>query len=91
MSDLLRINKLVSWVTKDHMKLFFPKLQCLDLCVLECYTDASFANLPGDGSQGAFIIFLVDQSGARSPIFWQTRKIRRVVKSTLSAEALALL
>lgn len=90
-SDLLRINKLVSCVTKDHMKLFFPKLQCLDLCVLECYTDASFANLPGDGSQGAFIIFLVDKSGARCPIFWQTRKIRRVVKSTLSAEALALL
>ncbi|KAK3886296.1 hypothetical protein Pcinc_009540 [Petrolisthes cinctipes] len=52
---------------------------------------ASFANLVGNGSQGGFVIFLRDVSEARCPIFWQTRKIRRVVKCTLSAEVLALL
>ena len=37
------------------------------------------------------MIFLKDQNNKRCPIFWQSRKIRRVVKSTLSAETLALL
>ncbi|XP_076049720.1 uncharacterized protein LOC143030456 [Oratosquilla oratoria] len=43
------------------------------------------------GSQGGFVIFLQDGNEKRCPIFWQTRKIRRVVKPTLSAEAMALL
>ena len=37
------------------------------------------------------MIFLQDADGERCPLYWQTRKIRRVVKSTLSAETLALL
>ena len=65
-------------------------LQTISHCSLECYSDASFANLPGSGSQGGLIIFLQDSTGARCPIVWQSRKIRRVVKSTLAAETLAL-
>ena len=60
-------------------------------CCLECYSDASFANLSGGGSQGGMIVFLRDHKEASCPIYWQTRKIRRVVKSTLSAETMALL
>ena len=36
------------------------------------------------------VIFLKDSSGLRCPIFWQSRKLKRVVKSTLAAETLAL-
>ena len=65
----------------------------IEECSIECFSDASFANLAGSGSQGGFIIFLRvrDETGERCPVYWQTKKIRRVVKSTLSAEALALL
>ena len=42
------------------------------------------------GTQGGFIIFLCDTDRKKCPIFWQSRKIRRVVKSTLAAETLAL-
>ena len=36
------------------------------------------------------MIFLKDRQRRRCPIYWQSRKLRRVVKSTLSAETLAL-
>ena len=90
-ADILRLNKVISRVTTDNVKLYFPKMKPIEECSIECFSDASFANLAGCGSQGGFIIFLRDQTGARCPIYWQTKKIRRVVKSTLSAEALALL
>ena len=89
-ADILQLNKVIRRVTSDNVRLHFPMLQTISHCSLECYSDASFANLPGSGSQGGFIIFLQDSTGARCPIVWQSRKIRRVVKSTLAAETLAL-
>ena len=90
-ADLLRLNKVIARVKTDNMKLYIPRMEPLECCYMECFSDASFANLVGNGSQGGMVIFLRDAGEARCPIFWQTRKIRRVVKSTLSAEALALL
>ena len=58
------------------------------ICIIG-YTDASFGNLSGGGSQGAFIIFLVDSSGRASPVTWQSRRIRRAANSTLAAECIA--
>ena len=89
--DLLRLNKVVERVTQDCVRVFFPRIKSLESCQLECYSDASFGNLTDSGSQGAFVIFLKDETGKRCPLLWQTKKIRRVVKSTLSAETLALL
>ena len=91
MADLLKLNKLVDRVKREPLSLFFPRLQFLSDSTLECYTDAAFANLPNAGSQGAFIVFMTDEKGKRCPIFWQTRKLKRVVKSTLAAETMALL
>lgn len=90
-ADILRLNKVIARVKTDNVKLYIPKMEELGDCYLECFSDASFANLAGNGSQGGFVIFLRDDGGKRCPVYWQSRKIRRVVKSTLSAEALALL
>ena len=68
----------------------FPRLDDMRNCHLACYSDASFANLPGEGSQGGMVILLHDGQGIQCPILWQTRKIRRVVKSTLAAETGAI-
>ena len=54
-----------------------------------CFSDAAFANLKNGGSPGAFIIFLYGNN-KYAPIAWTSRKLKRVVKSTLSAETLAL-
>ena len=90
-SDLTRLNKLVERVVREPLSLFFPRLHSIEHCKLVCYTDAAFANLPNGGSQGGFVLFLVDDRGNRCPIFWQTRRLKRVVKSTLAAETMALL
>ena len=40
---------------------------------VECYSDASFGNLAGGGSQGGYIIFLSDPDGSRCPLSWPSR------------------
>ena len=51
--------------------------------------DIVYANLANVfSSAGRFIIFLADK-GTVCPLYWESRKIRRVVKSTLAAETLA--
>ena len=89
--DLVKVNKIISRVVSNCVKISFPRMNHIEDCHLACYSDASFANLSSGGSQGGMVIFLKDSDGKQCPIYWQTRKIRRVVKSTLAAETLALL
>ena len=89
--DLLRMNKVISLVDKEELILRFPSLGDLRRCIIEVYADASFASLSDGGSQGACIVFLKDESGKRCPLYWQSRRLKRVVKSTLAAETMALL
>ena len=54
------------------------------------FSDASLANLNDGFSSGAgFIIFIMYGSVIHA-VFWRSYKIRRVVKSTIAAETLAL-
>ena len=55
------------------------------------YCDASYGNLPDGSSQGGYIIFLADERGSVSPICWSSRKLRRVCRSTVAAETMAML
>ena len=62
-----------------------------DSVSLLVYTDAAHANLPdGISSTGGLIVFIADSSGNMSPLSWRSNKCKRVVKSSLAAEALAL-
>lgn len=72
----------------DSDLLFHCDLNLLD-CSIVSFCDASFGNLPNGGSQGAYFTFLIDQAGVYVPIAWQSRRVRRVVKSTVAAECLA--
>ena len=55
------------------------------------YGDASYGNLPGHGSQGGYLVFLVDNTGKYCPLTWQSKRLQRVVGSTLAAECLAII
>ena len=90
-SDICSLNKVVTKLHRDSYKLHFPTMPCIKDCYLECYTDASFANLHDSSSQGGFIISLCNNKQERCPVYWESRKIKRVVKSTLAAETLALI
>ena len=76
-------------IHSQNVTLNFPKNFDVKSKNVVSFCDASFANLMNAGSQGAFISFIVDNNGKYSPIAWQSRKIRRVVKSTIAAECLA--
>ena len=54
------------------------------------YEDASLGNLPDGGSQAGYLVFLVDSEGIVALIAWQSHKIRRVVRSTIASETLAM-
>ena len=50
------------------------------------FSDASHANLKGGSSQGGYIIFLHGENNHVEPRSWRSRKINRVVRSTLAAK-----
>ena len=54
------------------------------------YSDASFANLTDSRSQGGYIIFLIGSNSRYMPTAWQSKRIKRVIKSNLGAEPLAM-
>ena len=61
-----------------------------NLC-LEIYSDASFQNLADGGSQAGYIIFLTDTiSKICHPLCWGSKRVKRVARSTLAAETMAL-
>ena len=88
--DLKNANKVVMRVKSEQVKLTYPLLGDISASHIICYTDASFKNLPGGASQGGYCIFIKGANDKRALLAWQSKKIKRVVKSTLAAETLAL-
>ena len=88
-SDIIEVNKVIYKVKKEQAYIHFPKL-ALSSVHLRVYSDASFNNLPDGGSQEGFLVLISDSSNKCSPISWASNRIKRVVRSTLAAETLAL-
>ena len=86
--DLIRANKVLKQLQSDDVKIYYNDLEEVEDII--CDTDASYATLPGGASQGAYIMFLKGTNGKYAPIAWKSNKIRRIVKSTLAAESLAM-
>ena len=84
-----RVNKIIRRAQNHNFTLNFPCDFDISSVNIVSFCDASFANLPNAGSQGGYLSFLIDKNGLYSPVAWQSRKIRRVVKSTIAAECLA--
>ena len=89
--ELLMANKVISKAKSERVILHFGNKANPNDCHLSGYHDASFGNLDDGGSQGGFLIFLGDKnSNCQSPIMWQSRKVRRIVKSAMASETLAM-
>ena len=78
----------MSKTEKSHIDI--PDLGNLKHLKIVAYSDASFGNLTDRGSQGGYIIFLVGSNDKYMPIAWQSKRVGRVVKSTLAVETLAM-
>ena len=90
--DLVQVMKIIHRAKNEFSGVFFSHLSNLDRCQLVVFADASHGNLcNGTGSCVGFVVFLCDDKGLCCPISWRCGKARRVVKSTIAAEAMALL
>ena len=90
--DLSRAIKVVNRIKDIRSVITFPNLsnKVSDLKIV-VFTDASLCNLNnGTGSTAAYIVWLMDCHGKCSPLSWHAGKIKRVVRSTIAAEALSL-
>ena len=88
--DICQANKCIRDAKIVEVSLQFSALQDLSKVKLISFSDASFANLRGGGSQGGFLVFLQGCNDKYALISWQSKKLKRVVKSTIAAETLAL-
>ena len=86
--DLFLANKIIRICKMNPVSLYFPKLDLHNLTV-RCYADASYGKLQDGGSQGGMFIELCS-NGQSAPIFWQSKKINRVVDNVMAAEALSM-
>ena len=88
--DLVTVNKFIELLICNKLVLSFQQINELQNASLVCFSNASSANLKCSGSQVGLLVFLQGRNGKYILLAWQTRKLTRVVKSTLSAEILAL-
>jgi hypothetical protein len=89
-SDLIRAIKCIERLRSGPSVVRFPAMGRYEEWRLIVFTDASLANLEGCGSVGGRVCFLVNSQGDACPLSWSSAKIKRVVRSTLSAEMLSL-
>ena len=89
--NLVRVIKKISRMEDFHSYMTFPRLNKAAELKIVVFTDASLGNInEGTGSTGAYIVWLMDNTGQCCPIAWNAHKIKRVVRSTLAAETLGL-
>ena len=88
LNDLKKANKAISKLTSNQTKLLFPKISGKPKII--SHSDAGFHNLPDKISSGrGHIIFLEGNDGRTAPLGWLSNKVKRVVGSTVAAEALS--
>lgn len=86
--NIIDANKVVGKLKSEDVVLKFQDLE--DDLKLVIFSDASLGNLPDGGTQGGQLVMLMDKMGKFSPLYWNSKRIRRVVRSTLAGETLAL-
>ena len=84
------VNKTIRKAKKCASKLCIPAIGPLRHARFEVHCDASFGAHDNGASHAGYIVFLVGDNGKYIPLSWQSRKIKRVVKSTHAAETLAM-
>ena len=96
MTDLVRANAVFRQAKKLVLTSAFKFAPInLNQATFTSVTDASFAGQPKGSSQMGLAVFMstgkiLEGSGTANMIEWHPKKIHRVVKSTLAAEAAAM-
>lgn len=83
-------NRIVCKLKSKKVVLIFQHLGSDSALRMIVFSDASFGNLPDGGTQGGHLIILMGENGKFSPLAWQSKRVKRVVRSTLAGETLAM-
>ena len=74
---------------KETLFILMVKLSNTDNYTLVAYHDAPYANLKDERSQGDVMLSIDNNGKYMSPIAWQSKRIKHVVKRILAAETLS--
>ena len=90
-ADILTLNKMVKKLRSEHeIQMVYNPIN-LSSMKLIVFSDSAYGNLPKNGSQCGYIIFLTDESEKyKNPVAWKSVKIERVCRSALAAEGLGM-
>ena len=88
--DFKRAKKCIKKLKTDTHAIYYPSIKTLKEIKLEVFSDASFANLEDRVSSAMGFVIFVTHKNRACCLGWRAGKVKRVVKSTLAAEALAL-
>lgn len=90
-ADLKGANKVMKKMQDEQLKIRYPALD-LKEAYLVGYSDASWGNGEEGSTVGGFVWCIVSLRAGHelfSPISWVSRRLRRVVRSTMAGETLA--
>ena len=88
--EIFTSNKIIRRLNSDQVSIRLNNVGSLPQAEIIAYADASYRNLKNNGSQGGQLVMLKGRNGNYSVLNWKSKKIKRTVKSTEAAEALAL-
>ena len=89
--DLMQAIKLLQKVRRKTTRITIPDMGDVSDWTLVAYSDAATKKIEASFSVAGYAIFLVNKkTNAASPIIWSSKKIERVVNSSLAAETLAV-
>lgn len=89
-NDIIQAQKLIMRIKSDMSKVCFPDLGPVQNWKLMNFSDASFGNLCEGVSSARGSITFITGNDRCAPVSWKSGKIKRVVKSTIAAEGLAI-
>ena len=89
--NLKEVNKCIKMVKSKKVNVVYPKLGHVAGWKIMSFGDGAHADPPDKvSSVGGHIVFLVDENESSCPLIWASNKIQRIVRSSLSAEAMTM-
>ena len=90
--DFHDVNQIIKLLKRKDVSIKHHSLGNLKNLKFILYSDASHKNLFNGSSQGGYIVFIIsDDSEFATPLIWCSKKLKRIVRSTLFAETYAFL
>jgi hypothetical protein len=90
--DFQKMIKLFLKVKSDTTKMIYRNLNNMDDWIIVVYSDASLKKMPDTVSScGARVVLLVNkQTSSAAVLMWKSKQLKRVVHSSMAAEAMSL-